>query len=80
MADFKAGDKFIFHKCKHNKETSAEFDAKGREFTIGKVYEIITDHGELSFEDNEGDPRAISNWFANKECKDGRFKVTKIVD
>ena len=68
MAKLKAGDKFIFHKCKANKIECATDD-----LTIGKIYTLYASVHGLSFDDDTGDERDLS---LRIDCYG--MKVTKI--
>jgi hypothetical protein len=66
----KVGDKFVFHKCKANKEYLPT------DFIIGKVYTVEADtDGSLFFYDRDGDGRSVAAWTGD----DVLTKVTKIV-
>lgn len=73
MENFKAGDKFIFNKCKKNKELIIG-ECESSNYTIGKIYTLYDSFGSLSFDDNEADERDFDF------TKNVGFKLTKIVD
>lgn len=65
----KAGDSFIFHKCKVNK-----FECEQDDFTIGKIYELYVGEEGLEFRDDTGEGRC----FEIRIMEEG-MKVTKII-
>jgi hypothetical protein len=73
MAKFKEGDKFIFNKCKKNKELIESY-SESRCFIIGKIYTLYDYCGDLHFKDSEGDERDFDFNISNG------YKITKIKD
>lgn len=71
---FKAGDKFIFHKCKANK-----LECENDDFTIGKIYTLYDSNSEfdwgLSFNDDTDHERSL-----DMRLEDEGMKVTKIME
>jgi hypothetical protein len=67
----KAGDKFVFHKCKANKAECANDD-----FTVGKIYTLYegySGYDSLSFKDDAGDERSFK-----LRVEEEGMKTTKI--